>query len=97
MAAEKSIGKYGSLRKTYLMEHQPVQFNVLAMQGELWGHLAIVDEQATQRLHTLMNQMTKTHGVTEDLKERDQLEWVGKMNSIKAACEEIIFKEVVYI
>lgn len=91
------IGKYGSLRKSYLIEHKPVEFNILAMQGELWGHLEDVNEQATRKLHVLMSQMEKTYGVTEDLKEYDQMEWVGKMNSIKAACEEIVFQEFVYI
>jgi hypothetical protein len=91
------IGKYGSLRKTYLMEHKPAEFNALSMHGELWTYLADVNEQAIERLHTMMNQMMKNYGVTEELKEKDQLEWVRQVNNIKAMCEEIIYEEFVYV
>ena len=35
-------------------------------------------------------------GVTEELKARDQLAWVGAMNSIRSHAEEIILRELIY-
>lgn len=97
MELENSVGKYGRLRKTYLMEHKAAEFNALAMQGELWAYLADVNEQAIERLHTMMNQMMKNYGVTEELKEKDQMEWVRQVNNIKSMCEEVIYQEFIYV
>ena len=35
-------------------------------------------------------------GITEDLKARDQLAWVGRMNSIRQQAEEMILQELIY-
>jgi hypothetical protein len=96
MELESSIGKYGRLRKTYLMEHKPAQFNALEMQGELWTYLADVNEQVIERLLTMTDQMMKNYGVTEELKRKDQMEWVRQVNNIKSMCEEVICQEFIY-
>lgn len=96
MAAE-TIGKYGSLRKTYLSEHKPAEFNALEVHGELLVYLAEVNEQATERLHIMMNQMMENYGVTEELKEKNQMEWIRQVNNIKSMCEEVIYQEFIYI
>ena len=44
----------------------------------------------------LIPEMSKGEGVTEELKERDQMLWVGLMNNIHSAAEEIVLKELVY-
>ena len=44
----------------------------------------------------LMEQMKKAEGVTEQLKASDQMEWVGRMYSIRSRAEEIVFTELVY-
>ena len=44
----------------------------------------------------LVEQMKKTEGVTEQLKATNQMEWVGRMNSIRSRAEEIVFSELVY-
>lgn len=35
-------------------------------------------------------------GVTEELKARDPMRWVGLMNTLKAQAEEVIFQELIY-
>lgn len=91
-----SIGKYGSLRRTFLQEHGPILYNSLCLSGKLLQHLADVDNETQERVEQLIKQMAKTEGITEDLKLRDQMAWVGAMNNIKARAEEIVYQEIVY-
>ena len=62
----------------------------------LWSYLADVNEQAQERLDTIITQMKVAEGVTEELKEHDQMEWVRRCNSIRNRAEEIVLSEIVY-
>ena len=59
-------------------------------------HLSEIQQTATTRLELLMSQMAAQQGVTEELKARDQLLWVGMMNNIRQSAEENILTELVY-
>ena len=63
----------------------------------MWTYLADLNEQAEERLDLIMEQMKAAEGVTEELKARNQLEWVGRMNNIRNRAEEIIKNELIYI
>ena len=93
---DRPIGRWGRMRKRYLQEHRPVLYNQLILTGELWTHLADVNEQAEERLDRIIDQMAQAEGVTEALKARDQMEWVRQMNSIRDRAEEIIQAELIY-
>ena len=67
------------------------------MDDKLSEHLQEIDETATNRYNLLMKQFTEQENITEELKANNQLEWVGKMNSIKNRVEEIIFSELIYV
>ena len=87
------IGKYGMLRRSYLRrDHQGI-YTGLLLSGKLNKHLEEVDQQADEMVKRLVSQMVKLQGVTEELKAQDQLKWVGVMNNIRAAAEEIVLKE----
>ena len=90
------LGKYGMVRMQYLKEHRPGLFTRLLLSGKLNDDLHQADVQAQHLLETMIPQMAKEAGVTEDLKMTDQLRWVGMMNAIKHQAEEIIWNEVVY-
>ena len=90
------IGMYGRMRRKYLIDHKPVLLNQLVVTGRLFEHLAQINREATELLDRLIAQMKKAEGVTEELKGRDQMAWVGGMNNIKARAEEIVLAEVVY-
>ena len=94
---EPTYGKYGMLRKQFLKEHRPAQYQYLLMMGELTGHLNKVDRDAREQVETLVKQMTEEQGITEQLKMQDLMKWVGIMNNIKACAEEIVLKEIVYM
>ena len=56
-----------------------------------------VASTANIRFELLMKQFVEKENITEELKTTNQMEWVGKMNAIKNAVEEIIFKELIYV
>ena len=93
---ELPIGKYGRMHRGYLKEHNPMMFNELVLDGQLWTYLADLNEQAQGRLSLIVEQMKVTEGVTEELKAADQMAWLGAMNSIHNRAEEIVLKEIVY-
>jgi hypothetical protein len=39
----------------------------------------------------LVKQLAKQEGVTEELKRRDQMAWVGAMNNIRDRANEIVY------
>lgn len=90
------LGKYGILRKTHLQENHPVLFNSLLLSERLYPHLREIDETARNRLETIMPELMKSAGITEDLKARNPMVWVGLMNSCKAQAEESILRELIY-
>ena len=94
--ANLPIGKYGLLRKSYLKEHKRGCYSSLLLTGKLDAHLAEIDRTGTERVELIMNQLAQREGVTEALKASDQMEWVRRMNSIRARAEEIVLSELVY-
>ena len=94
--ADLSIGKYGLLRQRYLKEHKRGWYSSLLLTGKLDEHLAEIDHTCTERVELIMNQLARREGVTEALKASDQLEWVRRINSIRARAEKIVLSELVY-
>ena len=92
----RPIGKYGRMRKKYLKEHHPVLYNQLVFTGKLQEHLIEVNECCIRMKQMLVAETAKKQGLTEKLKARDQLAWVGMMNNIDSSVEEFILSEYVY-
>ena len=90
------LGKWGMLHKDYLQKHKKVLFTTLLTQGKLYQHCAEIDNQAQQMFDTLIEQTKKFEGVTEDLKEKNQLEWVCRVNNICEKVTEIVSRELIY-
>ena len=90
------LGKYGMLRKTFLMQNRRVLFNRLAMNDTLCDHLSEVDKNATEMMERLTQQMAQAQGVNEQMKATDQMLWVARMNNIRNSAEEIVLKELIY-
>ena len=91
-----TLGKWGMLYKDYLLNHEKVVFSTLLAEGKLYQHCAEMENQARNMLDTLVGQMKDTEGVTEHLKEQDQLEWVQRTNNIQQKANEIVFNELIY-
>ena len=92
----KPLGRYGRMRRDYLKEHRPVLFNAMMVSGKLYPHLNEIEQTMNRRLEQMMPEMMQAAGVTEELKARDQMEWVRRMNAIRDSAEEVIRKELIY-
>lgn len=85
------------MRLRYLKEHRKAEYLILLMEDKLGEHLREIDITATNRYQLLLKQFAEKENITEELKVKDQLEWVSKMNNIKNRIEEIIFNELIYV
>ena len=91
---EKALGKYGKLRRTYLMKHRPVLYNSMLLSGTLHPHLMEVEQTAESRMRQSMEQLLKQNPAPD--KAQNQLMWVQHMNSLKAQAEELVMTELIY-
>lgn len=91
---EYEIGIYGQRYFRYIKEHDKILFINLLIDGKLNEHLAEIDRRAQEMKAMLIKQMTKQEGVSEALKEQNQMEWIQHMNNIRNRIEEIINEEI---
>lgn len=94
--ANVRLGKWGMLHKDYLEKHNRVFFNLLLTQGKLYQHCADVEKQANKMYDLLIEQIKANESVTEQLKERNQMEWVQRMGNIEARVREVVCEELLY-
>ena len=91
-----NIGKYGLLRWEYLKTHRRGEYIRLVLDGKLNEYLHEIDEECYTRMELLVEQMKAGAGITEELKTNNQMEWIGLMNNVRCAVEELVLREVVY-
>lgn len=84
-----TLGKWGMLHKDYLEKYKKALFASLLMQGKMYQHCAEIENQARQMFDTLIEQMKDSEGVTEELKEQNQLEWVQRMATFSNGQERL--------
>ena len=90
------IGMWDRRYLWYIKEHRPVLHTTLLLSGRLNSHLVEIDNRATEMFDLIVKQLAEKEGITEQLKAQDQLAWVGAMNNIRNAAEEIVLCEVIY-
>ena len=91
------IGIWGQRHYQYLKENKPSVIGVMRLKGTLNSYLKEVNEQADEMTFQLVKQLAKQEGVTEELKRRDQMAWVGAMINIRDRVNEIVFNEVIFV
>ena len=91
------IGKYGRMRARFLKENRKAEYSIMLIDNTLQNHLIEVDRTAKERYDLLMKQFAERENITEELKAKNQLEWVAQMNNIKNRVDEIIMKELIFI
>lgn len=99
LPAEKETGNicvWALRHKRYLKHHHKVLYYNLLTSGKLHSHLADIEKQAQQLFLRLVKEYAEKEGVTEQLKETDQMAWVRKMSSIRNRAAEMVNNEVVY-
>ncbi len=93
---EGELRKFGLMRKSYLENYRRGIYSGLLLSGELKKHLLMIQEQSEERFELLVEQMAKQEGVTEQLKAKNQMLWVRRMNNIRARAEEIVREEIIF-
>ena len=91
-----AVGRFGKLRHRYLKENKRVLYYQLLTSGKLGYHLEEIDNSANDMLELLVKQMAEKQGVTEQMKANEQMKWVGLMNNIRSAAEEIVLNDLIY-
>lgn len=94
---EQPIGIWGQWHLQYIKKHRKALYTSLQSSGMLNSYLADIDQEAQERLDTIIQQITQAQGITEGLKAGDQMEWVGIMNNIQASAMEIVNQEIIYV
>ena len=93
---EQPIGVWGRRHLRYLKEYRRGTYINLLTSGRLNVYLVEIDQQAQERLERLIEDMKQAQGITEQLKVENALEWVGRMNNIRACAMEIVNEEIIY-
>ena len=93
--ANITLGKWGLLYKDYLLKNKKVLFTTLLVEGKLYQHCAEMENQARSMFDTLVEQMKEDEGISENLKDSNQMEWLQKINNICNRVNEIIMKEII--
>lgn len=93
---ERPIGLWGQRHLRYIREYRKALYTSLQLSGKLNGYLADIDQQAQERLDTIIRQMAEAQGITEALKAADPMAWVGQMNYIQSVATEIVNAEVIF-
>ena len=91
------LGKYGRARLKYIKENKRGLYTELMMNGALSSYLRGIDERCNHIVNITVREMAKENNVNEELKRKDQLQWVRLMNNFKNAAEEIVFNEIIYV
>ena len=68
----------------------------MLLPDKLDDHLKEIGDTAQEMFDRLVAQMKDAEGVTERLKAENQLDWGGRMNSIRSRAEEVVLSELVY-
>ncbi len=89
----KSIGILGQRHYNYLKRKSPTVINTMRMEGTLEQYLFDIDRDAEEMFSQLVKQFSERDGITEALKATDQMEWVRRMNAIRAQATEIVNNE----
>ena len=94
---ERHIGVWGQRRLRYLKQHHKILYYNLLTSGKLRSHLADVEEEAKSLFLRLVKQYAEREDVTEQLKAKNPMEWVGSMNSIRERAAEIVNWKMIFV
>lgn len=90
------IGIWGQRHKKYLEEHHRIIYYNLLTSCKLNSHLHDIDIRAKEQYDLLVKQLSENQGITEQLKEDNQMLWVQMMNNISNQAREIIYNDIIY-
>ena len=90
-----NIGKYGRLHSIFIKENRPCIYSMKMFNGTWLAYLEEIDTKAKEMVNKLIKDMAVNQGITEELKAKDQMAWVGAMNNIRHSAEEFVLKDFI--
>ena len=91
-----NIGKYGRLHSIFIKENRPCIYSMKMLNGTWLAYLEEIDTTAKEIIDKLIKDMAVKQGITEELKAKDQMSWVGAMNNIRHSAEEMVCKDLLF-
>ena len=91
-----NIGRYGRLHSIFIKENRPCIYSMKMLNGTWLAYLEEIDTTAKEMIDKLIKDMAFKQGITEELKAKDQMAWVGAMNNIRHSAEEFVLRDFVY-
>lgn len=89
------VSRWGRKHLRHLQEHRRLLYSALLLSGKLNDYLLKVDYEAQELFDRLMIQLIEKEGITEQLKEHDQIAWVRAKNTALNIAEEVVNDEIV--
>ena len=94
---DQSIGVWGQRHARYLKQHHKIIYMNLLASGKLNDYLVDIENQAENLFLQLVKQLTESENITEELKAKDQMEWVAQMNNDYNRAREIVNSKLIII
>lgn len=91
------LNKYGRARLKFLKENRKAEYTIMFISGTLNKHLKEIQETAEERIEVIIEKLKQKNNLTEEMKNTDQLYWIGMMNNFKNTAEEIVLNELIYV
>ena len=91
-----NVGKYGLIILNHLKTNKPTLYQSLLMQDKLTDYLIDIDNDIQNKINNLIKRLAEKENINEDLKEIDQLQWVGLMNNLRNSAEKIVLNSYLY-
>ena len=93
---ERPIGVWAQRRRQYLKQYHKILYYNLLTSGKLHSHLADVEEEAQLLFLRLVKEYAEKEGITEQLKVKNPMKWVRRMNSIRERVNEVVNTEMIF-
>ena len=94
---ERPIGIWGQRHLRYLKKHRRTVYAELLTNGKLNEYLVELNKQAEDMFSRLVKELAQKEGITEKLKEKDQMLWVRRMNAVRETATEIVNNDLIYV
>ena len=91
-----NIGRYGRMHSIFIKENRPAFYSMKMLNGTWLAYLEEIDTSAKEMVDKLVKDMAVKQGITEELKAKDLMAWVGAMNNIRHSAEEILYKDLLF-
>ena len=94
---KENLNKYGLLRLNFIKKYRKSFYFQLIIEGNLYQYLLLVGKNSEEKVGDLMQKFIKNDiRLSENFKEKENLEWTKLMNNYKNISEKIVLNEYIF-